>query len=100
MTNIKFFSEIVNFLYDIFVVFFVDICRMTKDELKTAIGKRVVELRAKKGWSQSDLARACEKDRQAIEKIENGKVNPTVYSLYEITVGLQVSLKELFDFHH
>ena len=80
-------------------MFFVEICYMTKEELKTAVGRRIVELRSKKGWSQSDLARACDKDRQAVEKIENGKVNPTIYSLYEITMGLQISLKELFDFN-
>lgn len=71
---------------------------MTKDELKIAIGKRIIELRTQKGWSQSDLARACEKDRQAIEKIENGKVNPTIYSLFEISRGLQIPLRTLFEF--
>ncbi|MCG8330757.1 MAG: helix-turn-helix transcriptional regulator [Chitinophagales bacterium] len=63
---------------------------MTKDELKIAIDKRIIELRSKEGWSQSDLAHACEKNRQAIEKIENGKVNPTIYSLYEISKALLI----------
>ena len=68
---------------------------MTKDELKIAIGKRIVELRTKKSWSQSDLARTCNKDRQAMEKLENGKVNPTIYSLLEIAEALEVELREL-----
>ena len=68
---------------------------MTKEELKKKIGKRIIELRTQKGWSQSDLARACEKDRQAIEKLENGKVNPTLYSLYEISETLGVSLSSI-----
>lgn len=68
---------------------------MDKDELKAQIGKRLVELRSKKGWSQSDFARACNKDRQAIEKLENGRVNPTVFSLYEIAEALEMSLSEL-----
>mgnify|MGYP001790818794 CR=1 FL=1 len=71
---------------------------MTKDELKSKIGKRIIELRTQKGWSQSDLARACNKDRQAIEKLENGKVNPTLYSLLEISLALNVSLTRLIDF--
>lgn len=71
---------------------------MTKDELKRNIGKRIIELRTRKGWSQSDLARACNKDRQAMEKLENGKVNPTIYSLLEISKALEVSLKELVSF--
>ena len=44
---------------------------MDKEQLKNKIGQRIVELRSQKGWSQSDLARACAKDRQAIEKLEN-----------------------------
>ncbi len=71
---------------------------MTKDELKKKIGQRIVELRTQKGWSQSDLARACHKDRQAMEKLENGKVNPTLYSLLEISKALGVPLKKLVDF--
>ncbi|WP_101450329.1 MULTISPECIES: helix-turn-helix domain-containing protein [unclassified Aquimarina] len=71
---------------------------MTKDELKKNIGNRIVELRTQKGWSQSDLARACDKDRQALEKLENGKVNPTIYSLLEISKALEVSLPELVTF--
>ncbi|HTJ52343.1 MAG TPA: helix-turn-helix transcriptional regulator [Cyclobacteriaceae bacterium] len=70
---------------------------MTKEKLKKLIGLRIVELRTKKGWSQSDLARACGKDRQAIEKIENGRVNPTLYSLLEIANALEVSLMVLVD---
>ena len=71
---------------------------MTKEQLKKKIGKRIVELRNKKSWNQSDLARACEKDRQAIEKLENGKVNPTLYSLHEIAVALEVKLSDLVMF--
>lgn len=71
---------------------------MTKDELKKNVGQRIVELRSQKGWSQSDLARACGKDRQAMEKLENGKVNPTIYTLLEISKALEVKLSELLNF--
>ncbi len=71
---------------------------MNKEQLKKKVGQCIVELRSQKGWSQSDLARACNKDRQAIEKLENGKVNPTIYSLLEIANALEVPLKKLVDF--
>ncbi|WP_147676330.1 helix-turn-helix transcriptional regulator [Algibacter pacificus] len=71
---------------------------MTKDQLSKRVGKRIIEIRSKKGLSQSDLARACGKDRQAIEKIENGKVNSTTYSLYIISKALEVDIYELFKF--
>jgi len=85
-------------LYDKSVTLIVDICFVDREGLKKKLGKRVVQLREEKGWSQADLARACKKDRQALEKIENGKVNPTVYTLYEIAQVLEVPLYELFRF--
>jgi putative transcriptional regulator len=70
---------------------------MDKYELQKKIGKHIVELRISKGWSQSDLARALNKDRQTIEKIENYKVNPTIFTLYEIANALEISLSELLN---
>jgi len=71
---------------------------MTKDQLNKKVGKRVIELRTKKGLNQSDLARACGKDRQAIEKIENGKVNSTTYTLYTLSKAIGVDLYEILKF--
>jgi putative transcriptional regulator len=68
-----------------------------KIELQKLVGKRIIQLRTEKGWSQSDLARACEKDRQSVERIENGKVSPSLYSLYEIALALEVRLAELIN---
>jgi len=70
---------------------------VTKERLKKLIGQRIVELRTKKGWTQAELARAVGKDRQAIEKLENGKVNPTLYSLFEVAKALDVSIAVLVD---
>ena len=70
---------------------------MKKNDLNKKIGKRIIELREKKGWTQADLARACGKDRQAIEKLENGRVNPTLYSLFEMAETLGITLKDLID---
>ncbi|MBW3519236.1 helix-turn-helix domain-containing protein [Flavobacterium sp. NKUCC04_CG] len=71
---------------------------MTREKLKLELGKQIVKLREQRGWTQSDLARACNKDRQAIEKLENGKVNPTLYTLLEVANALEISLSKLVDF--
>jgi len=71
---------------------------VTKQELQKQIGQRIIDERQKKGWSQSDLARACNKDRQAMEKLENGKVNPTLFTLYEVAQALGVPLSEITNF--
>lgn len=70
---------------------------MDKYELQQKIGQRIIQLRLSKGWTQSDLARACNKDRQAIEKIENNKVNPTIYTLFQISIALEISLSEVVN---
>ncbi len=96
MTNVK---RIFNcpLKYDINFDYFMHIRFVKKEQLQNKLGQRIIDLRTEKGWSQSDLARACNKDRQAIEKIENGKVNATAFSLYEIAKALQISLSELVD---
>ena len=70
---------------------------MKKEQLQQKIGEMIIKLRTQKGWNQSDLARACNKDRQAIEKLENGRVNPTLYTLQEIAEALQIPLSDLVN---
>lgn len=71
---------------------------MKKADLNKKIGQRIIDLRNKKGWSQSELARAVGKDRQGMEKLENGRVNPTLFTLYEVAKALEVPLSSLVDF--
>jgi len=71
---------------------------VTKESLQIKIGLKIKALRTGKGWNQSDLARACEKDRQAIEKIENGKVNSTIFTLHQIAKALDVDVTEILNF--
>lgn len=75
-----------------------DMLIVKKEEYCKKIGQHVVKLREAKGWTQSDLARACGKDRQAIEKIENGKVNPTAFSLLEVATALGLPHTEMLNF--
>lgn len=70
---------------------------MKKEELAKRFGERVSKLRTKKGWSQADLGRACEKDRQSIERIEKGSTNPTLHTIAQIADALGVSISTLLD---
>jgi transcriptional regulator with XRE-family HTH domain len=65
--------------------------------LSRKIGERVVDIRKEKRMSQRDLAFACGKDPQSIERVENGKSCPTVWYLFELSQVLEVSLSEFFD---
>ena len=71
---------------------------MKKEEFLKKLGKHVTKIRTQKGWSQSELARNCDKERQSIERLENGKINPSAYYLLQVANGLDISLNELLDF--
>ena len=71
---------------------------MEKKQFLKHLGKQIIKAREKKGWSQAELARNCFKDRQSIERLENGKINCSAYYLYEVAEGLETSLKELINF--
>jgi transcriptional regulator with XRE-family HTH domain len=61
------------------------------------LGLKVKELREKKGLSQTELAYKIGKDQPSINRLEKGKVNPSVIYLLEICEGLEVSLIEMVD---
>lgn len=71
---------------------------MDKRTFTVKLGSRIRKVREGLGISQSELARKCEKDRQHIELIENGKVTCSSYNLYLICRSLNCSLEVLFDF--
>lgn len=72
--------------------------QLDKNKTLKLLGNNIKSIRKKKNISQSELARLCLKDKQSIERVENGKTNPTVKYLIEIANSLDVSLKQIFDF--
>jgi len=59
-----------------------------------------VKLRSGKNWSQSDITRACFKDRQSAERLENGKINPSIFYLKEIADALEVPVSQILCFEN
>jgi putative transcriptional regulator len=64
--------------------------------LKT-IGLNVRKERIKKGFSQIELAYRCGKDQSSINRLERGRVNPTLFYLAEIAAGLEIEIHCLFE---
>lgn len=62
------------------------------------LGERVKNLRLEKGLTQTELANIMGKDHPSLNKLENGKVNPSYIYLSEVAEGLGVTLLELLDF--
>ena len=71
---------------------------MEKSEELTRLGARIKELRNAKGLSQAKLGLLVQKDQQSINKVEAGEFNPTYLYLLALCKGLEISVKELFDF--
>lgn len=73
---------------------------MEKSELLKVVGKKIQEIRVKKGLSQVDLVGLIEGsiDTTNISRIESGRTNPTLYNLYRISQALNVPLVDLIDF--
>jgi transcriptional regulator with XRE-family HTH domain len=69
----------------------------TEERIKKKFGRRLRELRKKKGLSQEALAFACGLDRTYIGGIERGERNPSLVNLHKIAEALEISVKELFD---
>nr|WP_294862408.1 helix-turn-helix transcriptional regulator [uncultured Fluviicola sp.] len=69
---------------------------MDKKEVLLRLGERVKEIRIQKGMTQTELANKIGKDHPSINKLENGKVNPSYYFLFEVANGLGIDVKEFF----
>ena len=72
-----------------------------KDKIKLKkIGKRIKELRRRKGLTQLELAGDLNTDRGYISRIELGAVDVRLTSLLKLCEALDVDIKELFNFPH
>ena len=72
-------------------------CMIDKIKLQIAVGKKIKELREEHKVSQQDLAAACNFEKSNFSRLESGRTNPTLYTLYKIAEKLGVSLKEITD---
>ena len=67
---------------------------------KQLLGKRIKELRIRKGMKQEHLAEMINVDHTTISNIENGKNYPTLSNLENLLDALDSSFLEVFDFNH
>jgi transcriptional regulator with XRE-family HTH domain len=61
------------------------------------LGLRVRELRLAKSLSQTDLAFKIGKDQPSINRLEKGKINPSILYLLEIANGLEIKVSDLLE---
>lgn len=69
--------------------------KMKIDERMVAFGKRVREVRIKKGISQEKLAEMAGIDRSYMGNIERGEKNVTLKKAYEVCDALEIAIQDL-----
>ena len=66
------------------------------NELQAAFGRRIRELRQRRGLSQEQLAEACGLHSTYVGGIERGERNPSLINIGRIAKALTVTLYDLF----
>ncbi len=69
-------------------------------ETKELLGRRIKELRRKRGLTQERLAERANLDVKYVGNIERGKENPTVATLERLAGALSVKMDQLLSFGH
>lgn len=60
------------------------------------IGENIREIRIEKNISQEELSFRTELSRNQIGRIERGEINTGLSTIYEISRGLEVDIKQFF----
>lgn len=69
-----------------------------KTKTTIAFGKRVADLRKQMGATQEEFAFTCGINRTYIGEIERGEKNVSLECINRIANGLDIKLKDLFDY--
>jgi DNA-binding XRE family transcriptional regulator len=70
---------------------------MQQKEFQLKLGKQIAKLRKQKKISQVNFAYMLDMEKQNFNRIENGRTNPTSWTLQQIAVLLEVPIQRLFD---
>lgn len=68
---------------------------MTEKVLLRKLGLKIKQMRTEKGLSQLALGIDIEVEKSNISRLEAGRVNPRIYTLYKVAKALEVTLPEL-----
>lgn len=68
---------------------------VTQEELQKLIGRNIRSIREQKSMSAQELASTCNFEKSNMSRLESGKTNPTIWTLYKISQALEVPLEEI-----
>ena len=68
---------------------------MTEKELLKRVGLRIKQLRTEKGLSQADLGIEIDVEKSNVSRMESGKFNTKILTLFKVAKALDLTLPEL-----
>jgi len=66
-------------------------------KLYILIGDKIKSIRDSQGISQQDLAASCNFEKSNLSRIESGRTNITIKTLFKISTALSVKIVDLVD---
>jgi len=70
---------------------------MKKEQLQQKIGEKIKVIRESKMISQQNLAAMCNFEKGNMSRIESGRTNTTIGTIYKISQALGVKMVDIFD---
>lgn len=70
---------------------------MNEQQLYIRIGDKIKEIKTAKAMTSQELAAKCNFEKSNLSRIEAGKTNITIKTLYKISKALGVKIKDLLD---
>jgi len=70
--------------------------KLDKKEVCKRVGKKIREIRNKKGYTLESLANEANIDYTQLSRIELGKINTSIFQVYQIAIHLQTPILEIF----
>jgi transcriptional regulator with XRE-family HTH domain len=67
------------------------------EDIRIRFGRRVRDLRRKRGWTQVEFSELLGLDRSYLADLERGKRNVSLRNLEIIAKGFRLSLSQLFS---
>jgi DNA-binding XRE family transcriptional regulator len=70
---------------------------MLQKEFQLKLGTQIAKLRKEKKISQVNFAYMLDMEKQNFNRIEKGKTNPTIWTLFKISSLLELPIEKLFE---
>jgi transcriptional regulator with XRE-family HTH domain len=71
--------------------------KMPEKNIYILIGSRIKNIRENKGITQQQISDICDFEKSTVSRIEAGRTNITIKTLYKLSQSLGVEMKDLVD---